>query len=47
MLLPAKFVNMIHALWEVFGEVLPGSECILQQKKKEKSWKMCNQMWTN
>jgi len=25
---------MIHAVWKVFGEVLPSSECILQQKKK-------------
>jgi hypothetical protein len=25
---------MIHALWKVFGKVLPSSECILQQKKK-------------
>jgi hypothetical protein len=35
MLLPAKSVNVIHALWKVFGEVLPSSECILQQKKKK------------
>jgi hypothetical protein len=34
MLLPAKSANVIHALWKVFGKVLPSSECILQQKKR-------------